>query len=109
MTTLDCLNKINKLLSSKSKWIKYDMAKTITGIRVLPRSEYAYCFCLSGAIHHICNDEEELKVRKVIYKAMDSSVSIASFNDDYETAFVNIKQLLLKAIRYERENQECQS
>jgi hypothetical protein len=77
--------KIKELLSDKSRWCQGTYAKNQSDISVMPTSEAACKWCLSGATLKITNGEYQSEIwdKINVYIANKYEMSVPKFNDTH--------------------------
>lgn len=90
--------KIKELLNSPEKWTQSAYAKDAVGDSCSSTEPQAVCWCLLGAIHRCYPEPKESdKVWRKILAAITLEshfVSISSFNDNEETTFEQVRDIL---------------
>lgn len=87
-------SKIKQVLSSEDKWTRGHFARNSNGEPCSIQGDYATCFCLMGA----CNKAIKLYCHDLLLHAVEKYSGkfrpIAEFNDDPETTFQDIQNVL---------------
>lgn len=95
--------KIKELLSDESKWTKGWVARDSDKTPVNALSEKAVCWCLEGAVRKCYSSETILCPTAEYFVKMNElsdavhkkyAVSVPGFNDDDNTTFEQVKQLV---------------
>ena len=76
--------KVQDLLTDESKWTQESYAKNAKGNAVKWTSQFAVCWCLSGAVRKCYSDLQQFEILKKIRNFIKNKVghtNIASFND----------------------------
>lgn len=106
LSPLEAIVAVKELLSSPERWSKHYMWADSSG-QPCSRHE-ASCFCLLGAITHICTGQGELFdkvydiVHRVVREVAPGSSSIAVFNDSVYTPHEKLLTTLDMAINMAR-------
>lgn len=104
MTPLDVLTNIRELLSDSLQTALWSISRNQIGDGVNVTSKDAVCWCLLGALYHVCPTDEEVRngayeviasvIKKTSYIPNDRPV--ASFND--HASYSRVIEVLDEAI-----------
>ena len=91
--------KIKELLT-KENWIKGFESLDQDGGPMNPRSEYAFCWCIVGAINK-CYQKDDKERNNVLYAIQakighrgDAELGVSGWNDKEERTFEDVKKLV---------------
>ncbi len=93
--------KIRELFSSPAKWTKANFAVKADGTSTTAENPEAVCWCLYGAVNKCYGKTEDnghavlqLMGRHLKDKGMRESGSVIGFNDDEDTTFEMVRNLV---------------
>lgn len=103
-TVLDVLVAARELISVPERWTRGSYARDIDGRQRGAKSDYATCWCASGAIERVAGDATFFGLQDKAWKALASlsGGSVATFNDDQRTTHADVLELFDRAIADER-------
>jgi hypothetical protein len=115
MNKLESLEKTKALLSSPDKWTKGAMAHDANRNSVGWGHPDAVCWCLSGALAHVCGGINERwskglwALSNAIRPADAAGVSIAIWNDNIGRTYDDVINILDKAIAKEKLSEKAKA
>jgi hypothetical protein len=97
---------LRSLLSSREAWTQHIMAKSKDGLPVLPTDPRAKCWCLVGGCEKVSSQPGQLiqqlcsirSSRNFKLDSIEARLTVASFNDEYDTTHEDILILIDAAI-----------
>ena len=96
--TSDTLSRARALLDSPESWTQGALARDATGVPVEPTSQYATCWCLTGALRVSAQTPEEELDAIVQLEGRVPQLGLESHNDHPGTRHADVLGLLDEAI-----------
>lgn len=87
------------VIDTPEKWIRGASACDRKGIPVAPRSHYATCFCIIGAVDRVAkNFDDRREAFDMLYKSTNIDI-ISEWNDDPARTHAEVMEAFDKAIQ----------
>ena len=113
--TLNLFTELKALFVSEENWTKKSIALDKEGNEVYPSNESAFCYCLIGGIHKVCNVQPGKRYTSSpkVYKMYSILCAVgeipfgtlATWNDMYIRTFEDVVNLIDKAIAFVKESE----